>query len=180
MMTKESGRREMLSSMNDRTCVCVQVMVALMVMMLVVVLLEVGGIVVLVIVVRVSHIGVVEVDYGGVVDIWLLGEVFMMEAVENLELVVRVVVGCFVRLVLWCVNGKGYFLGRFSLKTVEMNGLSLGGFLFVIVIWVDCFVLIEYGFLGKMVGADLLMDVVDEVFVVEAVEVVQAVFFIFL
>ena len=61
-----------------------------------------------------------------------------------------------------------------------MNGLSLGGFLFVIVIWVDCFVLIEYGFLGKMVGADLLMDVVDEVFVVEAVEVVQAVFFIFL
>ena len=31
-----------------------------------------------------------------------------------------------------------------------------------------------------MVGADLLMDVVDEVFVVEAVEVVQAVFFIFL
>ena len=61
-----------------------------------------------------------------------------------------------------------------------MDGLSLGGFLFVIVIWVDCFVLIEYGFLGKMVGADLLMDVVDEVFVVEAVEVVQAVFFIFL
>ena len=61
-----------------------------------------------------------------------------------------------------------------------MNGLSLGGFLFVIVIWVDCFVLIEYGFLGKMVGADLLMDVVDEVFVVEAVEVVQVVFFIFL
>lgn len=53
-----------------------------------------------------------------------------------------------------------------------MNGLSLGGFLFVIVIWVDCFVLIEYGFLGKMVGADFLMDVVDEVFVVEAVEVV--------
>lgn len=61
-----------------------------------------------------------------------------------------------------------------------MNGLSLGGFLFVIVIWVDCFVLIEYGFLGKMVGADFLMDVVDEVFVVEAVEVVQVVFFIFL
>ena len=29
------GRREMLSSMNDRICVCVQVMVALMVMMLV-------------------------------------------------------------------------------------------------------------------------------------------------
>lgn len=61
-----------------------------------------------------------------------------------------------------------------------MNGLSLGGFLFVIVIWVDCFVLIEYGFLGKMVGADFLMDGVDEVFVVEAVEVVQVVFFIFL
>ena len=111
------GRRGMLSSMNDRICVCVQVMVALMVMMLVVVLMEVAGIVVLVIVVRVSHIGVVEVDYGGVVDIWLLGEVVVVEALENLELVVRVVVGCFVRLILWYVNGKGHFLGRFSLKT---------------------------------------------------------------
>ena len=111
------GRRGMLSSMNDRICVCVQVMVALMVMMLVVALMEVAGIVVLVIVVRVSHIGVVEVDYGGVVDIWLLGEVVVVEALENLELVVRVVVGCFVRLILWYVNGKGHFLGRFSLKT---------------------------------------------------------------
>ena len=110
MMTKESGRRGLLSSMNDRICVCVQVMVALMVMMLVVVLMEVAGIVVLVIVVRVSHIGVVEVDYGGVVDIWLLGEVVVVEALENLELVVRVVVGCFVRLILWYVNGKGHFL----------------------------------------------------------------------
>ena len=34
-------------------------------------------------------------------------------------------VGCVVRhvvrLVLWCVNGKGYFLGQFSLKLVEMK-----------------------------------------------------------
>ena len=34
------------------------------------------------------------------------------------------------------------------------------------VIWVDCFVLLEHGFLGKMVGVDFLMDVVVEVVVV--------------
>ena len=73
-----------------------------------------------------------------------------------MELVVR----CVVRLVLWCVNGRGYFLCRFSLKSVEMNGLSVGGFLFGMVIWADCFVLLEQGFLGKMVGMDVLMDVV--------------------
>ena len=73
-----------------------------------------------------------------------------------MELVVR----CVVRLVLWCVNGRGYFLCRFSLKSVEMNGLSVGGFLFGMVIWADCFLLLEQGFLGKMVGMDVLMDVV--------------------
>ena len=73
------------------------------------------------------------------------------------------------------MNGKEKFLGRFSLKSVEMNVLSVGGFLFGMVIWADCFVLLEHGFLGKMVGADVLMDVV-----VEAAEVVQAGFFVFL
>ena len=124
-------------------------------------------------------VGALEMDCAGVVDILVLGEVFMMEVVEVVELVVRVVVGCVVRLVLWCMNGRGYFLGRFSLKLVEMNGLSVGWFLFGKVICADCFVLSEHGFLGKMVGVDVLMDVVVEVFVVQAVEVVQAGFFVF-
>ena len=41
------------------------------------------------------------------------------------------------------------------------------------------FLLLERGFLGKMVGADVLMDMVFEVVVVEAVDVVQAGFFVF-
>ena len=56
-----------------------------------------------------------------------------------------------------------------------MNGLGVGGFLFGMVIWADCFVLLERGFLGKMVGTDVLMDVVVEVIVVEPVDVVQVV-----
>ena len=84
-------------------------------------------------------------------------------------------VGCVVRLVLWCVNGRGYFLCHFSLKSVEMNGLSVGGFLFGMVVWADCFVLLEWGFLGKMIGTDVLVDVVVEIIMVEAVDVVQVV-----
>ena len=82
------------------------------------------------------------------------------------------------KLVLWCFNERRYFLCRFSLKSVEMTGLSVGRFLFGMVIWADCFVLLEQGFLGKMVGAEVLIDVVVEV-VVEAVDVVQAGFFVF-
>ena len=51
-------------------------------------------------------IGVLEVECLGVVDILVLGGVFVVEVVEGVELVV----GCVVRLVLWCVNGRGYFL----------------------------------------------------------------------
>ena len=126
------------------------VVVALMVVMGVVVLMVVVGIVVLVMVVRVSCIGVVgvvgvlckgvlEVDCVGVVDILVLGGVFVVEVVEGVE----VVVGCVVRLVLWCVNRRGYFLCCFSLKLVEMKGLSVGGFLFGMTIWADCFILLE-------------------------------------
>ena len=64
--------------------------------------------------------------------------------------------------------------------SVEMNGLSVGACLFGIVIWADCFVLLEHDFLGKMVGADMVMEVVVEVavvIVVETVDVVQAGFF---
>ena len=51
-------------------------------------------------------IGLLEVDCVGVVEMLLLGAVFVMEVVEGVDLVV----GCVVRLVLWCVNGRGYFL----------------------------------------------------------------------
>ena len=79
-----------------------------------------------------------------------------------------------VRLVVWCVNGRGYFLCCFSLKLLEMSGLSVGGFLIGMVIWVDCFILLEQDFLGNMVGTDVLLEmVVAEVIVVEIVDVVQ-------
>ena len=81
----------------------------------------------------------------GMVDIVVLSEVFMVEVVEE----VKLVVGCGVRLDLWCANERGYFLCRFSLMSVEMNGLSVGGCLFGIVIWVDCFVLLERDFWGR-------------------------------
>ena len=128
----------------------------------VVVWIVVVRLVVLVMMVRVACIevvgvvGVLEVDCVGVVDILVLGGVFMVEVVEGVELVV----GCVVRLVMWCVNGRGCFFRCFSLKSVEMNGLSVGGFLFGMVIWGDCFIFLERGFLDKMVGADIWMRIV--------------------
>ena len=124
--------------------------------------------------------GVLEVDCVGVVDTLVLCAVFMVEVVEGVELVVGCVVRRVVRLVLWCVNGRGYFLRCFSLKSMEMNGLSLGGFLFWMVISADCFILLERGFLDKMVAADVLLDVVVvKIVVVETVDVVQVWFFVF-
>ena len=58
-------------------------------------------------------------DRAGVVDILVLGEVFVVEVVEGVELVVGFVVRRAVRLVLWCVNGRGYFLCHFSLISVD-------------------------------------------------------------
>ena len=111
----------------------------------------------------VLYIGVLEVDCVGMVEILLLGAVFVMEVVKRVDLVVGCVVRRVVRLVLWCVNGRGYFLCCFSLNLVEMNGLSVSGFLFGMVIW-----------------EDVLLDVVVvEVVVVETVDVVQVWFFIF-
>ena len=104
------------------------------------------------------------------VDILVLGVVFMMQVVEGVELEVR----CFVRLALWCANRRGYFLRHFSLKLVEMNRLTVDGVFLGMAIWVDCFVLLEYGFLGKEVGADGLTHVVVEIIVVEGLDVVQA------
>ena len=55
----------------------------------------------------------------------------------------------------------------------------MGACLFGMVIWVDCFAILERDFLGKEVGVDVVMEVVIEVVVVEAVDVVQAGFFVF-
>ena len=56
----------------------------------------------------------------------------------------------------------------------------MGGFLFGMLIWADCFILLEGGVLDKIVGVDVLWDVVVvEVVVVETVDVVQVWFFIF-
>ena len=110
-------------------------------------------------VVGVLCIGVLEVDCVGVVDILVLGGVFVVEVVEGVELVVVCVVRLAVRLVLWCVSGRGYFLCCFSLKLVELNELSVGWFPFGMVIWADCFILLEWGFLGKIVGTYVFMMV---------------------
>ena len=183
------GGRETLSSIRNGICVCVVVMVvvALMLAVGVGVLMVTVGVVVLVIVVRILRelcIGVVEVvgvwrigaverDCTGVIDIMVLGGVFMVEMVEGEELVVE----CVMRPVLWCVNRRRYFLCRFSLMSVEMNELSVGGCLFGMVIWADCFLLLERDFLGKMEGTNVVMEVVVEVVVVEIVNVVRAWFF---
>ena len=114
-------------------------------------------------VVEVLCIGVLEVDSVGVVYFLMLGVVLVVEVVEEVELVVECVLRCVARLALWCVNGRGYFLRCFSLKLVEVNGLTVGGFLFGMVIW-----------------ADVLLDVlVVEVVVVQTEDVVQVWFFIF-
>ena len=57
------------------------------------------------IVVRVVCLGAVEVDCSGVVDLFALGGNLLVMAVE-----VQLVVGCVVKLVLWCLNVKGDFL----------------------------------------------------------------------
>ena len=146
------GGREMPRSIRDGICVCVAVVVivvvvmvlvvvALTVAMRLVVLMVMVGILLFVMAVRVSCIGVVgvvgvlcigalEVDCAVVVDILVLGRVFVVEVAEGKELVVR----CVVRLVLCCVKGRGYILCCFNMKSVEMNGLSVGGFPFGMVI----------------------------------------------
>ena len=88
-------------------------------------------------------------------------------------------IGCVVRLILWCVNEREYFLCHFSLKSVEINNLNVGEFLFGVVIWEVYIVLLDRGFSGKSLGTDMLMDVVVEVIAVEAMDVVQVWFIIF-
>ena len=163
------GGREMSRSIRDGICVRLVVVVVAVVLLVVVVLIvamEVMGVVVVVlmvvvgIVVRVACVGVVgvvamlcigvlEVDCVAVVEILVLGAVFMMEVVE---LVVRCAVGRVVRLVLWCLNVRGYFLRCSSMKSVEMKGISVGGFLFGMVIWADVL-------LGVMVVVSVAMGV---------------------
>ena len=59
--------------------------------------------------------------------------------------------------------------------SVEMNELNVGACLFGIVIWADCFVLLEHDFMEKMAG----VEVVAEVFVIEIEDVVRAGFVVF-
>ena len=83
------------------------------------------GVVAVVGVVGVLCIGVLEVDCVGVVGALVFGVVFMVKVVEGVELVMGCVVRCVVRLVLWCVNGRGHFLHCFIVKSVEMNRLRV-------------------------------------------------------
>ena len=125
--------------------------------------------------------GVLEVDCVGVVDTLVVCAVFMVEVVEGVELVVGCVVRRVVRLVLWCVNGRGYFLRCFSLKSVEMKGLSVGGFLFGMVIWADVllggmvvvgfFIFFRRGCLGDMMDVSVVMELVVGVVVLVGVMV---------
>ena len=126
--------RERSRPIRDGICVCVTVVVVVVAMVValmetrrVAVLMVIVGIVVLVMLVRVLCIGVVgvvkvlcigtlEVDCAGGVDVLVLSGVFMVEVAEGVELVVEYVV----RLVLWRVTERGYFLCRFNLKLVEM------------------------------------------------------------
>ena len=57
--------------------------------------------------------------------------------------------------------------------------MDVGGYLFGIVIWADCFVLLEHSFLCKMVGTGVVIEVVVGVVVVETEDMVGAWFFIF-
>ena len=192
------GGREMSRSIRDGICVCLVVVVVAVVLLVVVVLIvamEVMRLVVVVLmvvvetVVRVACVGVVgvvgmlcmgvlEVDCVAVVEILVLGAVFVVGVVE---LVVECVVGRVVRLVLWCVNGRGYFLRCFSLKSVEMKGLSVGGFLFGMVIWADVllgvmvvvgfFIFFRRGCLGDMMDVSVVMELVVGVVVLVSVMV---------
>ena len=129
------GGGEMSRSIRDGICVFVAVVVvvvvALMVASWVVVLMAVVGIVVLVTVVRISCIGVLgvvgvlcggtlEVDCVGVVGILVLDGVFAVEMAEGVELVV----GCVVRLILWCVNRRGYFFVSLQSEVGENEGIK--------------------------------------------------------
>ena len=98
--------------------------------------------------VGVLYIGALEVNCVGVVGILVLGGVFVVQVAEGVELMV----GCVVRLILWCVNGRAYFLCCFSLKSVEINKLNVGRYLFGMVIWEVYFVLLDRGFSGRTLG----------------------------
>ena len=66
---------------------------------------RVAVVVVLMVVVGVLCIGTAGVTCTGVVDILVLGGVFVVEVVKEVDLVV----GCVVRLVPWCCNLRGEF-----------------------------------------------------------------------
>ena len=90
----------MLHCVREGTSVCV----------VVVVLMVVVGVVELMMVVGVVCLGAVEVDCPGVVDNYVLGENFVVVVVVVVVVEVELVVGCAVKLVLWCSNGRGNLL----------------------------------------------------------------------
>ena len=106
------GGREMFSSMRRGISVCV-VVVLLMVVVGMVVLTVVVGVVMLMMVLGVLNIEAVKVDCSRVIEVFVLGGFSVVVAVE-----VELVVGGVMQLVLWCSNGKGDFLWRFSLMSV--------------------------------------------------------------
>ena len=83
-------------------------------------------------------------------------------------------VGCVVRVVLWFMNRRRYFLCCFSLMLVEMDGLNVGGCLFGMVTCANSFLFLQLDVLRKMVGINLVMDMVVEVVVLEAADVAGA------
>ena len=93
------------------------------------------------------------------VDVMVLGEIFLLEVVEGVELMVR------------CVMREG----RFYVSIYSECGW--------VCLWDadlrDCFVLLKSDFLGRMVDMDVVMEVVVEVVVVEAVDFMQAGCFVF-
>ena len=66
-------------------------------------------------------------------DIFDLGGDFVVVLVESEVKNFGLVMGCVVRLVLCCSNGRGDFSQRFSLMLVEANVFNVGAHLFGIV-----------------------------------------------
>ena len=58
---------------------------------------------------------------------------------------------------------KGYFLELFTLMSVEVNMFSVSARLFGMVIWAIFFVFLGRDCLRKMVGAEVVIEVVVEV-----------------
>ena len=98
---------------------------------------------------------------------------FVATVVEDLQLVLKAVV----RLVWDCLRGRMYFLWHLSLMSVEGKMPNVGGNLFGMMMRTDFLRLILFlhsGCLGKVMGAKAEMEVVVEMVVELATQVVWA------